>query len=70
MSTVQATVSTPNLLSRILSRLGDALFADSWACEQREMERYLSQAQSPEDLEYRQRAWDRNRSRDNGFVRF
>ncbi len=70
MSTAHVASATPNLLSRILTRLGDALFQDAWTQEQRAMERYLSQAQNHADLEQRQRTWDRERRRNANFAGF
>lgn len=53
------TPSSPSLSSRLKQWLEELLFQDPLMQEQKALERYLAQADSLEELERRQRSWER-----------
>jgi len=57
-----------SLFARLKQWLVEHFLLDSWAQEQKNMERYLAQSGSLEELEHRQRHWDRERRAGRQFL--
>lgn len=61
-------LSSPSLSSRLKQWLETFLFQDPFMQEQKALERYLAQADSLEELELRQRRWERQLRAGRQFI--